>query len=61
MYSLLKNIHSYWAYLVLLILILGIFNAIASEKLKEKILNPETLRLSLIWIDLFTYSTLDWI
>ena len=31
MYSLLKNIHSYWAYLVLLFLILGIFNAIAGN------------------------------
>jgi VIT1/CCC1 family predicted Fe2+/Mn2+ transporter len=46
MYSLLKNIHSYWAYLVLLILILGIFNAIAG-KIKGKDFESKDLRLSL--------------
>lgn len=46
MYSLLKNIHSYWAYLVLLILILGILNAIAG-KIKGKDFESKDLRLSL--------------
>ena len=46
MYSLLKNIHSYWAYLVLLILILGIFNTIAG-KIKGTDFESKDLRLSL--------------
>lgn len=46
MYSLLKNIHSYWAYLVLLILIIGILNAIAG-KIKGKDFESKDLRLSL--------------
>jgi VIT1/CCC1 family predicted Fe2+/Mn2+ transporter len=35
MYSLLKNVHSYWAYFLLLVLILAILNAIAG-KIKGK-------------------------
>jgi hypothetical protein len=46
MYTLLKNIHSYWACLVLLILIIGIFNAIAG-KIKGKDFESKDLRLSL--------------
>jgi hypothetical protein len=46
MYSLLKNIHSYWAYLVLLVLILGILNAIGG-KIKGKDFESKDLRLSL--------------
>ena len=46
MYSLLKNIHSYSAYLVLLVLILGILNAIAG-KIKGKDFESRDLRLSL--------------
>ena len=46
MYSLLKNIHSYWAYLVLLVLILGILNAIVG-KIKGKDFESKDLRLSL--------------
>ena len=46
MYTLLKNIHSYWAYLVLLILIFGIFNTIAG-KIKGKDFESKDLRLSL--------------
>lgn len=46
MYSLLKNIHSYWAYLVLLVLILGILNAIIG-KIKGKDFESRDLRLSL--------------
>ena len=46
MYSLLKNIHSYWAYLVLLVLILGILNAIVG-KIKGKDFESRDLRLSL--------------
>lgn len=46
MYSLLKNVHSYWAYLVLLVLILGILNAIAG-KIKGKDFESRDLRLSL--------------
>ena len=46
MYSLLKNVHSYLAYLVLLVLILGIFNAIAG-KIKGKDFESRDLRLSL--------------
>ena len=46
MYSLLKNVHSYWAYLVLLVLILGILNAIVG-KIKGKDFESKDLRLSL--------------
>jgi|SRR5210317_1828559 hypothetical protein len=46
MYSLLKNIHSYWAYLVLLVLILGILNAIGG-KIKGRDFESKDLRLSL--------------
>ena len=46
MYSILKNIHSYWAYLVLLVLILCIFNAIAG-KINGKDFESRDLRLSL--------------
>ena len=46
MYSLLKNIHSYWAYLFLLVLILGILNAIVG-KIKGKYFESKDLRLSL--------------
>ena len=46
MYSILRNIHSYWAYLVLLFLILSIINAIAG-KIKGKDFESKDLRLSL--------------
>ena len=46
MYSILKNIHSYWAYLVLLVLILCIFNAIIG-KINGKDFESRDLRLSL--------------
>ncbi|MGA0374217.1 MAG: hypothetical protein ACO3MA_06055 [Flavobacteriaceae bacterium] len=46
MYSLLKNIHSYWAYLVLLVLILGILNSFIG-KIKGKDFESKDLRLSL--------------
>ena len=46
MYSILKNIHSYWAYLVLLVLILCIFNAI-NGKINGKDFESRDLRLSL--------------
>ena len=46
MYSILKNIHSYWAYLVLLVLILCIFNAI-NGKISGKDFESRDLRLSL--------------
>tara|TARA_A100001011_G_C14291161_1_gene836266 strand:+ start:2113 stop:2553 length:441 start_codon:yes stop_codon:yes gene_type:complete len=46
MYSLLRYIHSYWAYLVLLVLILSILNAIAG-KIKGKDFESKDLRLSL--------------
>ena len=46
MYSLLKNIHSYWAYLVLLVLILGILNAIGG-KIMGRDFESKDLRLSL--------------
>ena len=46
MYSILKNIHSYWAYLVLLVLILSIFNAITG-KINGKDFESRDLRLSL--------------
>ena len=46
MYSLLKNIHSYLAYLVLLVLILGILNSIIG-KIKGKDFESKDLRLSL--------------
>lgn len=46
MYSLLKNVHSYWAYLVLLVLILAIFNAIIG-KIKGKDFESRDLRMSL--------------
>ena len=46
MYSILKNIHSYWAYLVLLVLILCIFNAITG-KINGKDFESRDLRLSL--------------
>ena len=43
MYSILKNIHSYWAYLVLLVLILCIFNAITGKINGKDFLNREIL------------------
>jgi hypothetical protein len=46
MYSLLKNVHSYWAYFLLLVLILAILNAIAG-KIKGKDFESRDLRLSL--------------
>ena len=46
MYSILKNIPSYWAYLVLLVLILCIFNAITG-KINGKDFESRDLRLSL--------------
>ena len=46
MYSILKNVHFYWAYLVLLFLLLGIVNAIVG-KIKGKDFESKDLRLSL--------------
>ena len=46
MYSILKNVHSYWAYLALLVLILGILNAITG-KIKGKDFESKDLRISL--------------
>lgn len=46
MYSLLKTVHSYWAYLVLLILVLAIFNALIG-KIKGKDFESKDLRVSL--------------
>jgi hypothetical protein len=46
MYSLLKNVHSYWAYLILLVLILSILNAIVG-KIKGKDFESKDLRLAL--------------
>ena len=46
MYSLLKTVHSYWAYLVLLILILAIINSI-SGKIMGKDFESKDLRVSL--------------
>ena len=46
MYSLLKNVHSFWAYLVLLVLILSILNAIVG-KIKGKDFESRDLRVSL--------------
>ena len=46
MYSLLKNLHSYLAYLVLLVLILSILNAFIG-KIKGKDFESKDLRLSL--------------
>tara|TARA_B100001175_G_scaffold297450_1_gene287194 strand:- start:14196 stop:14633 length:438 start_codon:yes stop_codon:yes gene_type:complete len=46
MYSILKNVHSYWAYLALLVLILAILNAIAG-KIKGKYFESKDLRISL--------------
>ena len=46
MYSLLKNVHSYWAYFLLLVLILALLNAIAG-KIKGKYFESRDLRLSL--------------
>lgn len=46
MYSLLKNVHSYWAYLILGVLILSILNAVVG-KIKGKDFESKDLRLSL--------------
>ena len=46
MYSILGNIHSYWAYLVLLVLILSILNANVG-KIKGKDFESKDLKLSL--------------
>ncbi|NBS18420.1 MAG: hypothetical protein EBS74_01350 [Flavobacteriia bacterium] len=46
MYSILKNIHSYWAYLVLLILALALLNAVIGI-IKEKDFESRDLRISL--------------
>ena len=68
MYSLLKNVHSYWALLVLLLLILCILNAIAG-KIKRKKFESNDLRLSLfalifshiqLLIELILYFVSPW-
>jgi hypothetical protein len=46
MYSLLKNLHSYWAFLVLLVIILAIGNAFTG-KIKGKDFQSKDLRISL--------------
>ena len=46
MYSLLKNLHSYWAFLVLLVIILAIGNALIG-KIKGKDFESKDLRISL--------------
>ena len=46
MYSLIKTLHSYWSYLVLLVLIYAISNALI-RKIKCKDFNSKDLRLSL--------------
>ena len=46
MYTILKNVDHYWAYLVLLVLLLGILNSI-SGKIKGKDFESKDLRLSL--------------
>ena len=46
MYSLLKNLHSYWAFLVLLVIILAIGNAFIG-KIKGKDFESKDLRISL--------------
>ena len=68
MYSLLKNVHSYWAHLVLLLLILSILNAITG-KIKRKKFESNDLRLSLfalifshiqLLIELILYFVSPW-
>ena len=68
MYSLLKNVHSYWAHLVLLLLILSILNAIAG-KIKRKKFESNDLRLPLfalifshiqLLIELILYFVSPW-
>ena len=68
MYSLLKNVHSYWAHLVLLLLILSILNAIAG-RIKRKKFESNDLRLSLfalifshiqLLIELILYFVSPW-
>ncbi len=46
MYSLLKNLHSFWAFLVLLVIILAIGNALIG-KIKGKDFESKDLRISL--------------
>ena len=52
MYLILKNVHSYWAYLVLLFLLLGTLNAITG-KIKGKDFESKDLRLSLFGLIFF--------
>ena len=68
MYSLLNNIHLYWVYLVLLVLIICILNAITG-KIKGKDFESRDLRLSLfglifshiqLLIGLFLYFVSPW-
>ena len=46
MYAILKNIHSYWAFLVLLILVLAVANAFRGMRAKKEFENKD-LRISL--------------
>ena len=46
MYSILKNIHSYWAFFVLIILVLGILNAFVGKS-KGREFTAKDLRISL--------------
>ena len=46
MYSILKNIHSYWAFFVLIILVVGILNAFVGKS-KGREFTAKDLRISL--------------
>ena len=56
MYSLLKNLHSYWAFLVLLVIILAIGNAFIG-KIKGKDFESKDLRISLFGLVFFWIHT----
>ncbi len=57
MYSVLKTVHSYWAYLALAILIIAAVNALMGMSAKRTF-GAKDLRLSL-WINFFSYPAIS--
>ena len=53
-----KEVHSYWAYLVLAVLVITVVNAIVGYTSKKEFKDKD-LRLGLFYLDFFTYTTIN--
>ena len=60
MYAVLKTIHSYWAYLVLLILVVAIINAFVGKS-SGRDFGAKDLRISLFGLIFFSHSVAYWL